>query len=159
MSRFAQIIAVTAALAFGITILAPQPVYADGAASTRNIIFGAAAVGGALLIINHNKKVHEKYAQYDRQQAQLSAENTNMQAAYASEQSAYNHEAALVSEYKKEVAYQHQVVAQQQRQIAQLKRQAGVSHSVGFVRPTQATAVARGAHEQSQVVSYGWGSF
>ena len=52
MSRFFQIIAATAALAFGITILAPQPVYADGAASTRNIIFGAAAVGGALLIIS-----------------------------------------------------------------------------------------------------------
>ena len=159
MSRFSRIIAVAAALALGTVFLAPKPVYADGAASTRNIIFGAAAVGGALLIINHNKKVHEKYAEYDRRQAALSAENANMQAAYSSERSAYNHEAALVSEYKREVAYQHQVVQSQQKQISQLKRQMGVSHSVGFAQPTQASAVVRSAHEQPQVVSYGWGSF
>ena len=152
MSRFARIIAATAALALGTVFLAPKPVYADGAASTRNIIFGAAAIGGALLIINHNKKVHEKYAEYDRRQAALSAENANMQAAYASERSAYNHEAALVSEYKREVAYQHNV-------IAQMRRQMGVAHSVGFAQPTQASAVVRSAHEQPQVVSYGWGSF
>jgi hypothetical protein len=159
MSRFARIIAATAALAFGTTFLAPQPAYADGAASTRNIIFGAAAVGGALLIINHNKKVHQKYAEYDRRQAQLSAENANMQAAYSSEHSAYNHEVALVNEYRKEVAYQHQVVQAQQKQIAQLRRQMGVSHSTSFVQPTQPTAVAHSAHEQPQVVSYGWGTF
>jgi hypothetical protein len=159
MPRFLQIIAATAALAFGVTFLAPQPVFADGAASTRNIIFGAAAVGGALLIINHNKKVHEKYAQYDQRQAQLSAENANMQAAYLSQRSAYNNEVALVNEYKKEVAYQHQVVLSQQKQIAQLKGQTGLSHSTGFVQPTQATAVAHSAHEQPQVISYGWGSF
>jgi len=159
MPRFPQIIAATAALAFGATFLAPQPVYADGAASTRNIIFGAAAVGGALLIINHNKKVHQKYAQYDQQQAALSAQNANMQAAYNSERSAYVHEVALVNEYKKEVAYQHQVVLSQQRQLAQLRGQTGLSGSSGFVRPTQATAVAHSAHEQPQVVSYGWGTF
>ena len=107
MPRVPRIIAATLALAFGTVFLAPKPVSADGAASTRNIIFGAAAVGGALLIINHNKQVHAKYAAYDQRQAQLSAENANMQAAYTSEQSAYNHEVALVNEYKKEVAYQH----------------------------------------------------
>jgi len=159
MPRFVQIIAATAVLAFGTTFLAPQAVYADGAASTRNIIFGAAAVGGALLIINHNKKVHQKYAEYDQRQAQLSAENANMQSAYASERSAYLHEVALVNEYKKEVAYQHQVVVSQQHQLAQLKGQMGGSRSSSFVQPTQATAVAHSAHELPQVVSFGWGTF
>src|ERR1700676_2339032 len=159
MPRVPRIIAATLALIFGTVFLAPKPVYADGAASTRNIIFGAAAVGGALLIINHNKQVHAKYAAYDQRQAQLSAENANMQAAYASERSAYNHQVALVNEYKKEVAYQHRVVVAQQRELAQLKGQTGVSHSTGFVRPTQASAVTRSAHEQPQVISYGWGTF
>jgi cell division protein FtsB len=159
MPRITRIIATTLALAFGTVFLAPKPVYADGAASTRNIIFGAAAVGGTLLIINHNKKVHQKYAEYDQRQAQLSAENANMQAAYNSQRSAYNHEVALVNEYKKEVAYQHQVVTSQQAQIAQLRRQTGVSHSMGFVQPTQATAVAHGGHALPELISYGWGTF
>jgi len=159
MPRVPRIIAATLALIFGTVFLAPKPVYADGAASTRNIIFGAAAVGGALLIINHNKQVHAKYAAYDQRQAQLSAENANMQAAYASERSAYNHEVALVNEYKKEVAYQHQVVTSQQQQIAQLQGQAGLSHSMTFAQPTQPTAIAHSGHAQPQVVSYGWGTF
>jgi len=160
MSRFARTIAAAAALAFGMGFLAPAPARADGAASTRNIILGgAAAAAAALIIINHNKKVHEKYAEYDRQQAQLQAENANMQSAYSSERSAYLHEAALVSEYKKEVAYQHQTVKSLESQIAQLRRQNGFSHSTSFVQPTQATAVARSAHEQPQVISYGWGTF
>src|ERR1700693_3874639 len=90
MSRLARTIAAAAALAFGLGFLSPAPARADGAASTRNIILGgAAAAAGALIIINHNKQVHAKYAEYDRQQAQLQAENSNMQAAYSSERSAY----------------------------------------------------------------------
>ena len=81
----------------GITAMPSAPALADGAASTRNIIGGAALVGGALLIINHNRKVHQKYAEYDRRQAYTQAQANNAEAAYASERQAYNHEAALVA--------------------------------------------------------------
>jgi hypothetical protein len=151
------------AAALGLSLLAPRPAAADGAASTRNILFGgAAAAGGTLLIINHNKKVHQKYAQYDRQQAALEAQNSNSEAAYDSERQAYEHEAQLVADYKRENAYQHKVVQQQGRQIAQLEhslvlaKRAG-GFGTGFVQPSQA-ALARNAHGAPQVVSYGWGN-
>ncbi len=154
MTRIVRILAASAALAFGTVFLMPKPVVADGAASTRNIIFGAAAVAGTLLIINHNKKVHEKYAEYDRRQAYLQAENANMAAAYNSERQAYLHEAALVGEYKKEVAAYKREVAYQHTVIQQLRG----SHSTGFIQTTPPSA-ARSAATRPQVVSYGWGSF
>ena len=98
------------AATLAVTTLPVTPALADGAASTRNIILGGAAVAGTLLIINHNKKVHEKYAEYDRRQAQTQSEASNAEAAYQSERSAYQHEAALVSSYRHEVAIQHQEV-------------------------------------------------
>jgi hypothetical protein len=165
--------------ALAVTSLAPRPALADGAASTRNIIFGAAAIGGTLLILNHNKKVHEKYAEKDRLQAQTQAQANNAEAAYESEREAYSHEAALNQEYQKEVAYQHHMVVMQQRQIASLthslqvaKAQGAGSRTVGF---TQAAAVAAPvaaaapAHQApasqrtdtrtAQMVSYGWGTY
>ena len=150
MTRSIQGIAALAASAFAFAFLVPTAVSADGAASTRNIILGtAAAAAGTLIIINHNKQVHAKYAEYDRQQAALQAQNANMQAAYNSERQAYLHEAALVNEYKKEVAYQHQV-------IGQMQRQAG-SHAAGFV--ANSPAGAKPVAARAQVVSYGWGTF
>src|ERR1700722_1519476 len=98
-----------------------QPAVADGAASTRNIIFGAAAVAGTLLIVNHNKKVHERYAEDARRQAYTEQQRNNAEAAYESERTAYQNEAALVGEYKHEAAIQHAAVERQNNQIAQLK--------------------------------------
>jgi hypothetical protein len=154
------------AAAMGMSLLAPRPAAADGGASTRNIIFGAAAVGGTLLIINHNKKVHQKYAEYDRQEASLQAQNSNTEAAYQSERQAYQHEAQLVADYARENAYQHKVVQQQNRQIAQLQhslvtaKRAG-GFGTGFMQPARAqsshAALARNGG-QPQVVSYGWGN-
>ena len=50
----------TFAAALAATALPSAPALADGAASTRNILLGGAAA--TLLIINHNRKVHQKYA-------------------------------------------------------------------------------------------------
>jgi len=149
-----RILSVAAVLALVAAFYTPRAVLADGAASTRNIIFGAAAVGGALLIINHNKQVHQKYADDAARQAQLQAQSNDAQAAYASQKRAYDQEVALVEQYKREVAYQHQVVETQDRQLAALRS----VHSSAFIQSaTQSTAKARST--QPMLVSYGWGSF
>ncbi|MBC5800218.1 MAG: hypothetical protein GIX03_07390 [Candidatus Eremiobacteraeota bacterium] len=117
--------AITAALAT--SLCAPQPAAADGAASTRNIIFGAAAIGGTLLILNHNKKVHQKYAEYDRRQAEDEAAKNQAEAAYQSERQAYNHEVAVVDQYRQETAYQHSQVVARDREIASLEHSLAVA--------------------------------
>lgn len=135
-----------------------RPAYADGAASTRNIIFGAAAAAGTLLIINHNKKVHERYAEDARRQASVELERNNAQAAYESERQAYQNEAALVGQYQREVAIQHDEVVRQRGEISSLK------HKLAYARPAVRTASASKtpatvlARSQPEVVSYGWGS-
>ncbi len=154
--------------AFCAACLVPRTAVADGAASTRNIIFGGAAVAGTLLIINHNKKVHERYAEDARRQAELSSERDDAQAAYASERRAYEQEAALVSEYKREVAYQHSIVVQDERSIVQIKRRLAYDEQfgdAGFTRPISQRDVAPGrsvtvlAQVPPDAVSYGWGDF
>lgn len=129
--------ALTAALAA--TAVPSASALADGAASTRNILIGGAAA--TLLIINHNRKVHQKYAEYDRRQAQTQAQANNAEAAYEAERSAYEHEAALVAGYKHEVAVQHQMVVQLRRQLALSQRgsrsPSGAPHATVAVRPGQ----------------------
>jgi len=142
--RYLACFALAAAIAAGAVPSAPA--LADGAASTRNILIGGAAA--TLLIINHNRKVHQKYAEYDRQQAATQAQANNAQAAYQSERSAYEHEAALVAGYKHEVAVQHQMVLQLRHQLAMSNRGSQtaskpVAHGTVAVRPGQ---------------SLGWGS-
>ncbi len=85
-----------------LALAAPSAVFADGAASTRNILLGAGAA--TYLIIQHNRKVHERYAQDARRQADLQSQNNNTQAAYS------NALAEIVN-LKREVAYQHSVIA------------------------------------------------
>jgi len=132
-----------------VSFAAPRPASADGAASTRNIIFGTAAVGaGTLIWLNHNKKVHEKYAEYDRRQASTQAEANNAEAAYESERSAYAHEAALVATLKHENAIQHSMIDQQNKKIASLQHQ---------LHPVTVGQTASG--QPVRVASYGWGSY
>ena len=132
-------------------------VKADGAASTRNILIGAAAA--TLLIVNHNRKVHERYAQDAQTQAALAAQRNDAQAAYASEKKANQNLQAANAELKREVAYQHDIVTQQNHQIAMLK-----SSSIGSPNYTATANVAPtkssgGSHPQTvAVVSYGWGT-
>jgi hypothetical protein len=148
------------------TALPVTPALADGAASTRNIIFGgAAAAAGALIIINHNRKVHQKYAEYDRRQAQTAAEASNAEAAYASERSAYQHEAALVAGYRHEVAIQHQEVLRLRHELA-LSRTNGTQPVAAGLTQTQFHPLVAAARSQASDrnptrvanVSYGWGA-
>ena len=163
------------ALAAG-SLIAPavgiSPVYADGAASTRNIIFGAAAAAGTLLVINHNKKVHQRYAEDAQRQADLERQRDNLQAAYDSERRAYDNEVALVASYQHEVAVQHDEVVRDRAQISSLEHSLALaatrSHRTVAQRrspqpvhvaaaPVQHAAPAQNA-PAPEVVSYGWGT-
>ena len=147
------------ALSIGLAASVATPALADGAASTRNIIIGGAAVAGTLLIINHNKKVHERYAQDARQQAQTASERNDAEAAYRSEQRAYQNEVALVGQYKREVSVQHSQILALRRQVAMTHSSrmntAEVSRGVGVANAT--TPNARPLRVAS--TSYGWGHF
>ncbi len=66
---------IAAALLGAMTGPLASPAFADGKASTRNIILGgAAAVGAGVLITNYNHKVHAKRAE--------DAERARRQSAY-----------------------------------------------------------------------------
>ncbi len=134
------------AAAVGLTALPSGSALADGAASTRNILLGGAAA--TLLIINHNRKVHQKYAEYDRRQAETQAQANNAEAAYEAERSAYAHEVALVAGYKHEVAVQHQEVLALRHQVAIARRPA----QPGFHR------LVAGARSARPGPSLGWGT-
>jgi predicted DNA repair protein MutK len=127
------------------------PARANGAASTRNLLLlgGAAA---AYLIIEHNRKVHEKYAQDAQRQAELQQQNNNEMAAYRQERRAYREELTVNAELKKEIAYQHSVVLQERKQLAALNVRKGFA--------TQYTAARYGTKSSAQVAmaSYGWGT-
>lgn len=152
----------TFAAALAASVL-PAPALADGAASTRNIILGGAAA--TLLIVNHNKKVHQKYAEYDRRQASTQAAANNAEAAYESERQAYAHEAALVASYKHEVAIQHNEVVSLRHQLAMAHGRQGnarVATRARTFHPLVAAAHSDGAKTAAPTqvanVSYGWGA-
>lgn len=130
------------------------PVSANGAASTRNLILlGGAA---AYMIIQHNRKVHERYAEDARRQAALQSENNDAWAAYRSEQQAYDQEVQVNAQLKKEIAYQHHVVVQQRHQLAMLN----VHRNFIRQRVAQTSRRVTGHRDNSQqvaMVSYGWG--
>jgi hypothetical protein len=135
------------ALAASLATLGVRPVPAT-ANATGWIVGGAAVAAGTLLIINHNKKVHEKYAAYDAQVASEQAAANNAQAAYRAERQAYQHEAWLVAEYKHETQVQHRMVVgleQRLRGHAPRVADASVTADGSALRPD-----ANG--------SYGWGT-
>jgi hypothetical protein len=127
-----------------LTAIPAAPALADGAASTRNIIGGAAVAAGTLLIINHNKQVHAKEDQMASAQAQAEENANNAQAAYLSERKAYLAQVAINGEYKHEVAVQHKLIVQMRNQIASAHKTGNVAAS-----PAQPARVA--------TTSYGWG--
>jgi hypothetical protein len=161
------VVALLAVLA-GAPLLCPPPAYADGAASTRNIIFGAAAAAGSLLVINHNKKVHERYAEDARRQAELEGERNDARAAYQSERRAYEQEAVLVSQYQRQVAVQQQQLASREHLIGKQRAWlASLKHELTIAQtrtdqPQRAaqTPVApeRQVAQRPAELSYGWGS-
>lgn len=141
-----------AVLATGMPIAAN----ADGAASTRNIILGGALA--TYLIIQHNRKVHEKYAEDSSRIAASQQQANNAEAAYSSEHQAYMAQVAANADLKKEVAYQHRIVMQQQQELAS----AGIHTS--YASPHQAALAAKAAKAtgskapQVATVAYGWGN-
>jgi hypothetical protein len=136
---------ISLALALG----SARPAYADGAASTRNIIiFGAAAAGGTAAIINHNKKVHERYAedaaniaaaQAEARAAESDAQIAQSQAraehnAYLKAHNAFSQEAARAEHYKKQSDTQHHLIVdlRRQLQVAQHEKEKAEQHRVSF---------------------------
>jgi hypothetical protein len=132
----------------------PIAAAADGAASTRNIILGGALA--TYLIVQHNRKVHERYAEDASREATARRQANDANAAYGAERRAYLSQVAANADLKREIAYPHSVVVQQQRQLAM----AGI-HTTYAPQPVARTTyrksgvAQRGA--QVAMVSYGWG--
>jgi hypothetical protein len=117
------------------------PAFADGGASTRNILLGgAAAAAGTLLIINHNKQVHQRYADDARRQADTQAQANNAKAAYAAERRAYDNEVSVNAEFKREVATQHTLIDSLRKQVAQEKTRADRATAQANAHPGPAAA-------------------
>lgn len=160
MKRFIGLAVLVAFVAMLVPM--PRPAMADGAASTRNILIGGAAA--TLIILNHNKKVHQKYAEDAQKQAALASQRDDAWAAYRSEVQAYNHERTMVSELDKEVAYQHNIIVQQRQQIASLNSGRTIAMPVD-TNPAPAPArahagkrIARDMRVASTDGSFGWGT-
>jgi hypothetical protein len=135
--------------------LAPAPqALADGAASTRNILLGVGAAAGTLIIINHNKKVHQKYAEDAQKEASLASQRDDAEAAYRAEVKAYNNQLAVSNELRKEVAVKDQIIDQQKVALQQL----GVQPAPAVAAAPAAPKAPAGSHS-AQMVSYGWGTF
>jgi len=144
-----RLIAAASLSAMTVFLVPSGQALADGAASTRNIILGIGAA--TYLIIQHNRKVHERYAEDARRQAQLQSENNNAWAAYSSEKAAYENERAEVADLQREVAYQHHVIATERHQQAMVER--------GTTFRTVRAATTNAAPKPAPVamVAYGWG--
>ena len=149
---------ILAAGLIGLMLLAsvPKTTLADGAASTRNILIGVGAAAATLIIINHNKKVHQKYAEDAQKQAALAAQRDDAQAAAKQYKLAYEHETVVAGELKKEVAIQQSEISKLQAAVASVNPPGS-----NFVasKPAPASATKSIATAPAQVVSYGWGSF
>lgn len=134
---------------------------ADGAASTRNILMGLGAAAATLIIINHNKQVHAKYARDAARQAALENQRNDAEAAYRAEERAYRHELAVSEALQHEVAVKDRIIAQQnaliERQKAQLA-QLGISQQPIAVAPVPAVKTKTAQHPVAQMISYGWGT-
>jgi len=153
-----RLVALAVLIAF-IAMLAPVPrALADGKASTRNILIGGAAA--ALIILNHNKKVHQRYAEDAQRQAALASQRDDAWAAYRSEVQAYNHEANMVAELNKEVAYQHSIIQQQRQQLASANANRTVAMPAPLTAPAGSHAARTSSHDlrvASADGSLGWG--
>lgn len=141
--------------------MAPAPqALADGAASTRNILLGIGAAAGTLIIINHNKKVHQKYAEDAQKEASLAAQRDDANAAYKAEVRAYDNQLAVNNELRHEVAVKDQIIDQQKLALSQMGVQTQPA-PVAMTHQAPAPKVAKapaGTHA-AQIVSYGWGVF
>ena len=155
--NFKRAIAGTTLAAMLASLVPAAPALADGRASTRNILLGIGAA--TYLIIQHNRKVHEKYAEDARRQAELQSENNDAWAAYSSEKNAYNNSLAEISDLKREVSYQHNIILQQRHQLSMGGRSTSAYAYEPRGNSNQNTrVVSRPSSNDVAMVSYGWGS-
>jgi hypothetical protein len=154
--KFNRFVAGTALAAILAGAVPAAPALADGAASTRNILLGIGAA--TYLIIQHTRKVHEKYAEDARRQAAAQQQANDAWAAYSSEKRAYDNEHAANQELQKEVAYQHSIIVKQRQQLAMGPRvqREYVTRQVA-VQPNQSSPQTSAGGQQVAMVSYGWG--
>jgi hypothetical protein len=150
----------TSVIAALLMSLTPAPqVLADGAASTRNILLGVGAAAATLIIINHNKKVHQKYAEDAQAQAALASQRNDAQAAYRAEVKAYDNQVAVNSELKEEVAIKDKQAQQQKDAIDQLRQQlAQMGVQTQPVAAAPAPKPVQVSAHAPQMISYGWGT-
>jgi hypothetical protein len=136
-----------------LSVSASSPALADGAASTRNIIFGAAAAGvGTWAIINHNKKVHQKIDEKDAQIHSLDQQRSDAETSYESEHQRYLNAVAEANHYKVETA-------SLKRQVASLQGRVSQTGAAPVAARPAAPVAVRPAAPPLRVasVSYGWG--
>jgi hypothetical protein len=153
---------ILALIALLASVIPAPPAQADGAASTRNIILGGALVGGTLLIINHNRKVHQKYdeltnarnqAQAERDQAYAASEQSSAAASsYQSQLAARNRELAA---YKRTVAMQHNEITKLRKEVS-MGPGAGTATKSSFIAPMPAKPPSV-PQVRVASLSYGWG--
>jgi hypothetical protein len=147
MRAIATILLTALALAI---VPAERPALADGAASTRNLLFLGAAAAATYLIIKHNHDVHAREAAMAARQAQTAEQRNEAWAAYDAERHAYLVALADNRALEHEVAYQHRVIQRARHAIA---TSSGISTPTeGFVGPPPSIVANLGD------VSYGWGN-
>jgi uncharacterized protein (DUF2252 family) len=149
---------VTALLALTLPAL---PARADGAASTRNIILGGALAAGTLLILNHNKKVHQKEDELSNARDQAQAQRDQAYASYQSEAASAGALRKQLAAENREMASLKRQIAQQNSQIRQLRKQVsetnGNSAKNSFIGPPPTRAASTPPTMRLAQASYGWG--
>ncbi|MBV8599999.1 MAG: hypothetical protein JO359_00395 [Candidatus Eremiobacteraeota bacterium] len=134
------------------------PAAADGAASTRNIILGGALVGGTLLILNHNRKVHQKYDELTNARNQAQADRDQAYASYQSAaSSSYAYAQRLAATQRELASYRH-TLAMQHDEIVKLRHQIALRQDnarSAFVQPNTAKPPSPTVRVASE--SFGWG--
>jgi uncharacterized protein HemX len=161
-STFLRTIAAFMLLALAAVALPVTPARADGAASTRNIILGGALAAGTLLILNHNKKVHQKEDELTNARNQAQAERD---AAYASYQSEAAGAAALrkqLAAANREMAALKREVAQQHSEIMRLRKEVSMTRPAtpaqsAFIAPAPSKPALTVPTLRVASVTYGWG--
>jgi hypothetical protein len=154
-----KIIAAVTLAAFALALTPKPQALADGAASTRNIIIGTAAAAATVLIINHNKKVHERYAQDAQAQAALALQRDDAKTAAAQYKTAYEHETVVAANLKRQVALQQSQINTLNAQVASLNPSGNFVGGQTASTSSASKSVAMNPGTQVAVVSYGWGTF
>jgi uncharacterized protein HemX len=142
--------------ALGALVVPSAPARADGAASTRNIILGGALAAGTLLIVNHNKKVHQKEDELTNARNQAEAERDAEATSAASMHRQLVAESRELAALKREVGMQHNMIMELRKQVSSSDSPTAGTVKTAFIEPLPPNAPQIPA-ERLASVSYGWG--